>query len=125
MNYMCWNPETFFQRRMKMSLYDMGIYRVNQNTAPSTLFTGVDYGNKFYLCLMDSSIVKIISTYLSKKPVKRGFIFGSTAIGQNSSKSDLDILLEIDDDARVSLLDFIGWKFDLEKLTEKKSGSSR
>ena len=66
------------------------------------------------------SIIKKIAVYFSSLPVRRAYIFGSYARKENTRKSDIDILIDIDYSNKVSLLDFIGWKIDLEKLLNKK-----
>lgn len=67
-----------------------------------------------------SSLISILKKFFLTKPVKKGYLFGSYARNTASDSSDIDILLEIDDSKEVSLLDFIGWAIDLEKITHKK-----
>jgi len=56
--------------------------------------------------------VKILPI-LKKYGVKKAGIFGSVVRGEDTEKSDVDILVEID--ARMSLLDFAGLKLELEE----------
>lgn len=58
-----------------------------------------------------------ISTILRKHGVKRAGIFGSYACGEMKPDSDIDIVVEIEED--VSLLDFIGIKLELEDALGK------
>jgi len=55
---------------------------------------------------------------LMKHKVKRAGIFGSTATGAANHSSDIDILIELGE--QISLLDFIGLKYELEDLLCKK-----
>jgi len=49
---------------------------------------------------------------LKKYGVTKAGIFGSVARGEETKKSDIDILVEIN--TRMSLLDFVGLKLELE-----------
>lgn len=55
---------------------------------------------------------------LKKYSVSRAGIFGSVARGEITEKSDVDILVEIE--SRISLLDFVGLKLELEEALGKK-----
>ena len=50
--------------------------------------------------------------------VKRAGIFGSWVRGEETGNSDIDILVEIEDD--ISLLDFAGLKLELEESLGRK-----
>ncbi|NTW31418.1 MAG: nucleotidyltransferase [Bacteroidetes bacterium] len=68
--------------------------------------------------MLNSSYISQISGFFSDKPVKRSYLFGSYARNEESEHSDIDILVEVDySKNKVSLLDFIGWKLELEKIT--------
>lgn len=70
--------------------------------------------------MLDNRYISQISEFFSDKPVKRSYLFGSFARNEESDESDIDILVEIDyKNNKVSLLDFFGWKLDLEKITLK------
>ena len=56
---------------------------------------------------------------LKKHKVTKAGIFGSYARGEQKKKSDVDILVEIDDD-EMSLLGFIRLKNIIEKALKKK-----
>ena len=51
---------------------------------------------------------------MSKYGIKKAAVFGSVAKGEQKKNSDIDILIEYDDENN-SLLDFIKLKFELEK----------
>jgi predicted nucleotidyltransferase len=58
------------------------------------------------------TISATILPILKKHGVRRAGLFGSFVRGEASGDSDIDILVEVDDEA--SLLDFVGIKLDLE-----------
>lgn len=63
-------------------------------------------------------IKKKIVPVLIRHRIKRAGIFGSVATGEENSQSDIDILVELED--KISLLEFVGIKFELEDLLGKK-----
>jgi hypothetical protein len=65
--------------------------------------------------------IQVIKRYFQNLPVTHVYLFGSYAYNTQTECSDIDLMVEIDySQKQVSLLDFIGWKLDLEKLTGKK-----
>lgn len=63
-------------------------------------------------------IKKKIIPILKRYPVKRAGVFGSVVRGEDTQESDIDILVEIEE--RMSLLDFVGLKLELEEALGKK-----
>jgi len=63
-------------------------------------------------------IKKMIVPILIRHQIKRAGIFGSVAKGKATSKSDIDILVELG--SKISLLDFVGIKYELEDLLGRK-----
>ena len=55
---------------------------------------------------------------LRKHRITRAGIFGSVARGANTDKSDIDILVEFGN--KISLLDFVAIKHEIEDLLEKQ-----
>jgi predicted nucleotidyltransferase len=55
---------------------------------------------------------------LKKYGVTRAGVFGSVVRGEETKESDIDILVEIE--GRMSLLDFVGLKLELEEALGKK-----
>lgn len=55
---------------------------------------------------------------LVRHQIKRAGIFGSVAKGKATSKSDIDILVELGN--KISLLEFVGIKYELEDLLGRK-----
>jgi hypothetical protein len=63
-------------------------------------------------------IKKKILPILKKYGVTRAGVFGSVVRGEETQESDIDILVEIE--GRMSLLDFVGLKLELEEALGKK-----
>jgi len=63
---------------------------------------------------------KIAYYFSENKSINRIFLFGSYARNEETEESDIDLLLELNDEEKTDLFDFIGWKIDLEKLLNKK-----
>lgn len=61
-----------------------------------------------------NKVIPILKGY----SVKRAALFGSLVRGETKPDSDLDILVEIEDN--ISLLDFIGLKIEIEEALGKK-----
>lgn len=60
-----------------------------------------------------------INPILKKNGVKKAAIFGSYARGDQTKKSDIDILIKYKYDDK-SYFDLIGLQFELEKILKKK-----
>lgn len=63
-------------------------------------------------------VKKKIVPILKHHGVKKAGLFGSLVRGELSRKSDIDILVEIDED--ISLLDFVGIKLEIEETLGRK-----
>lgn len=63
-------------------------------------------------------IKNAIVPVLIRHHILRAGLFGSVATGSTSSKSDIDILVELGN--KISLLDFVGIKHELEDLLNRK-----
>jgi predicted nucleotidyltransferase len=63
-------------------------------------------------------IKKKIIPILKRHGVTRAGIFGSVVRGEETKESDIDVLVEIE--SRMSLLDFVGLKLELEDALEKR-----
>lgn len=75
------------------------------------------------LNLLNEDRLKLFSrlqTYLSSIPVDKVWVFGSFARGEETSSSDIDLLVSYDSSAKVSLLNEIRFKLDMEALTNRK-----
>lgn len=63
---------------------------------------------------MKKKIIPILKRY----HVNRAGIFGSIVRGEETKESDIDVLVEIE--CRMSLLDFVGLKLELEEALGRK-----
>ena len=64
--------------------------------------------------------VSIIADYLSKQPVEWVGVFGSFARNEMRPDSDIDVAVQFKEGAKVSLLDYVRYKQELEELLRKK-----
>ena len=68
---------------------------------------------------LDDMKIQSIKNYFKTRPVLKAYLFGSYVRGNADSKSDIDILVDLDYDQRIGL-QFIQMKIDLEKLLNNK-----
>lgn len=68
---------------------------------------------------MSNEYSEKIAGYLKNKPVKRAFLFGSVARGEEDELSDVDILVELDYSKPFGL-GFVKMKLELEDLLKRK-----
>jgi predicted nucleotidyltransferase len=61
-----------------------------------------------------------IAEYFKTQPVLKAWLFGSFARGEETPESDVDILVEYDKNARVSLLTISRMMGELEKSTGRR-----
>ena len=61
-----------------------------------------------------------IAEYFKTQPVVKAWIFGSFARGEETADSDVDILVEYDKNARISLLTISHMMGELEDLLGRK-----
>jgi predicted nucleotidyltransferase len=66
------------------------------------------------------SIIDKLKTALPLYPIEKAWIFGSYARGEETRKSDIDILVRLDKNAPISLFDYIRIMQDLQDLLHKK-----
>ncbi|MCY7421570.1 MAG: nucleotidyltransferase domain-containing protein [Chitinophagaceae bacterium] len=69
--------------------------------------------------ILEVNKLELIRTYFKTCPVLKAFLFGSFARGSADSTSDIDILVDLEYNQRISL-EFIQIKIDLEKLLQHK-----
>ena len=60
-----------------------------------------------------------IAEYFKTQPVLKAWLFGSFARGEETPGSDVDILVEFDSNARVSLLKHAAMICDLDKMLDR------
>ena len=63
---------------------------------------------------------EIIADYFKMQPVLKAWLFGSFARGEQTEDSDVDILVEYDKDAHISLLAISHMMGELEKSTGRR-----
>lgn len=64
---------------------------------------------------MSENMIQTIRDYFTTQPVQRAWLFGSYARGEESEDSDVDILVELDENQRIGLR-FFGMYVDLKEL---------
>lgn len=64
-------------------------------------------------------IISTIQRTLAKQPVVRAWLFGSWSRMEERSDSDIDLLVDFDKEAHVSLLDHAGFMLNLEEALNK------
>lgn len=69
---------------------------------------------------MKQNIVDKLQAFFPAYPVEKAWVFGSYARGEETRRSDVDILVRFDKDARVSLLDHAGIMNNLSDYLHKK-----
>ena len=69
---------------------------------------------------MKQNIINKLQAFFPAYPVEKAWVFGSYSRGEETRKSDIDIMVRFDKDARISLFDYVGIKNDLEDLFRKK-----
>ena len=70
--------------------------------------------------LTKASIESKLREYFKDQPIVRAFLFGSFSKNQQTSTSDVDLLVELDKKAKVGLIKFISIKLDLEDIFQTK-----
>ena len=61
-----------------------------------------------------------IADYFKTQPVRKAWLFGSFARGEETAESDVDILVEYDEKARISLLMISHMMGELEQNTGRR-----
>lgn len=70
--------------------------------------------------LTAEQIRQTVSEYFRDKPVRKVYLFGSYATGEENENSDVDLSVVLSDDAKVNYMTLAGYLVDLEKSLEKK-----
>ncbi|MBQ8968451.1 MAG: nucleotidyltransferase domain-containing protein [Bacteroidaceae bacterium] len=66
------------------------------------------------------TMTRKIADYFKTKPVVKAWLFGSFARGEETPDSDIDILVEYDKDAKISLLTISHMMGELEQSTGRR-----
>jgi predicted nucleotidyltransferase len=65
-------------------------------------------------------MTQLIADYFKTQPVMKAWLFGSFARGEETPDSDIDILVEYDENARISLLKISHMMGELERSTGRR-----
>ena len=65
-------------------------------------------------------MIQLIADYFKTQPILKAWLFGSFARGEETPDSDVDILVEYDKNARISLLTISHMMGELEKSTGRR-----
>lgn len=66
------------------------------------------------------SIKKNVAEYFKTQPITKAWLFGSYARGEETPLSDVDLLVQYDENARVSLLKIASMSNELEDLLDRQ-----
>ena len=69
---------------------------------------------------MKQDMINKLRDFFPAYPIEKAWIFGSYARGEETRKSDIDILVRFDKDAKINLLDYAGIMNDLSDFLHKK-----
>ena len=72
------------------------------------------------ILIMKQVLVNKLQSFFPAYPVEKAWVFGSYARGEDTRRSDVDVMVRFDKNARVSLFDYTGIMIDLEDLLHKK-----
>ena len=71
------------------------------------------------MILTETQIKEAIRTYFAEKPVKKVWLFGSYARGEADENSDVDVLVDFEENHKVGLR-YLIWHEEIERLLNKK-----
>ena len=71
------------------------------------------------MILTKEQIITAVETFFTGKPVKKVWLFGSYARGDADDKSDIDILVDVDNNEKVGW-EYFGWHEELGEKVNKK-----
>ena len=72
------------------------------------------------MILTTEHIKQVITDYFKAKPVKKVWLFGSYARGEADEVSDVDLLLDLDLNAKIGI-EFYSWFRELAEILNKKT----
>ena len=76
--------------------------------------------NKKMVILSIPEIQGIVAEYFKDKPIKSVYLFGSYARGEAKSKSDIDLLISLFENSKITYFTLGGYLYDLQNLFLKK-----
>ena len=84
---------------------------------------GPDRGGRWVVAESNEERISLftkLQNYFPSTPITKAWVFGSFARCEERPDSDLDLIVTYDKEAKVSLLDIIRMKLDMEQLTGRK-----
>ena len=69
---------------------------------------------------MNAHLIQQLQQGLAHAPVQRAWLFGSCARSEETSGSDVDVLVQLIPNTQVSLFDYGGMVYELEELTGRR-----
>jgi hypothetical protein len=112
--------ESFHQEfQRKMEVYPVNVNRMGRYAARR----GVSEELSSCIAGLDESRIKLFSevqSCLAGMPILRAWVFGSFARGEETPESDLDLLVDYDHEVKISLLDIVRFKLDIEKKIHRE-----
>ena len=69
---------------------------------------------------MKQAIINKLQGFFPAYPVEKAWVFGSYARGEETRKSDLDVLVRFDENATITLIDYAKIMNNLSDLLHKK-----
>lgn len=114
------HPETvtaLYQKRME--IYPVNINRLNRYAARR----GLSEELSAFLHSLDYSRIDLFSKvqrFLNGTAITKAWVFGSFARNEETAESDLDLLVDYDKNAHISLLDMVRYKLDLEEIIHRE-----
>ena len=75
---------------------------------------------RYFIFMEKEAIIATIRDYMSHQPVIWVGIAGSLARNEMTGNSDVDIVVQFDPAAQISLFDYVRYKQDLEEILKRK-----
>lgn len=69
---------------------------------------------------MEQSVINMLNDFFTLQPVEKAWVFGSYSRGEETDKSDIDILVRFDDNARMTLLKYADIIISLKKILHRE-----
>ena len=69
---------------------------------------------------MRQAIINKLQAFFPAYPIEKAWVFGSYARGEETRKSDLDVLVRFDKNAKITLIDYAKIMNNLSDLVHKK-----
>ncbi|KAA6330748.1 hypothetical protein EZS27_020581 [termite gut metagenome] len=76
--------------------------------------------NNDYTLFMKQAIIRKLNDFFALQPIEKAWIFGSYSRGEETRKSDMDILVRFDHNANITLFKYAGMVNTLQELLHKK-----